>query len=97
MSARTPGKTKELPYAHKGDLINGPVKNHLIRLAVPMVWSMLAVICVQLTDTFFVAMLGEKALTGMSFTFPVTMLISQLVFGINIAMSSVISRLIGAG
>ena len=87
----------ELPYKNKGDLTTGPIKDHLIRMSLPMVWSMLAVMIVQLTDMFFISMLGKKELTGMSFTFPVTMLISNWIFGINIAMSSVVSRLIGQG
>jgi putative MATE family efflux protein len=86
---------KPLPYSNKGDLTTGPVRGHLMRLALPMVWALLAVISVQLVDTYFIAMLGTNELAGISFTFPVTMLISHLVFGLNVAMSSVISRLIG--
>ncbi len=87
---------KPLPYANKGDLTNGSVKNHLIRLTVPMIWGILAVIAVQLADTYFIAQLGDTdILAGISLTFPITMIISHIVFGINIAMSSVVSRLIG--
>ena len=82
-------------YAHRGDLTTGPVRGHLLRLSVPMVWALLAIISVQLVDTYFISLLGKNELTGMSFTFPVTMLISHLVFGLNVAMSSVISRMIG--
>ena len=87
---------KPLPYANKGDLTNGPVKNHLIRLTIPMVWGLLAVIAVQLVDTYFIALLGDTdILAGISLTFPVTMIISHIVFGINIALSSNVARLIG--
>ncbi len=86
---------KDLPYQNKGDLTTGPVKNHLVRMTVPMIWGMFAIIAVQLTDTYFVARLGTTQLAGISFTFPVTMIISHLVFGLNIALSSVISRTIG--
>ena len=86
------------PYAHKGDLTNGPVKNHLIRMTLPMIWGLFAVIAVQLADTYFISLMGDTdILAGISFTFPVTMLISHVVFGINIALSSVASRLIGSG
>ncbi len=87
---------KNLPYATKGDLTNGPIQNHLIRLTVPMIWGLFAVISVQLADTFFISLLGDKELTAISFTFPVTMILTHLVFGFNIALSSVVSRLIGA-
>ncbi|MCC6597166.1 MAG: polysaccharide biosynthesis C-terminal domain-containing protein, partial [Alphaproteobacteria bacterium] len=90
--------SKPLPYSHKGDLTTGPVGGHLVRMTVPMIWGLLAVISVQLADTYFVSLLGDTdVLAGISFTFPVTMLISHLTFGINIALSSIVSRLIGAG
>lgn len=84
-------------YAHKGDLTNGPIKNHLIRMTVPMIWGLLAIIAVQLVDTYFIALMNDTdILAGISFTFPVTMLISHIVFGINIALASVAARMIGA-
>ncbi|MCC7305075.1 MAG: MATE family efflux transporter [Alphaproteobacteria bacterium] len=87
--------TKPLPYANRGDLTTGDVQKHLVRMTVPMIWGLMAVISVQLVDTYFVSMLGTRELAGISFTFPVTMLISHLVFGLNIALSSVVSRLLG--
>ncbi len=90
-------RDKPLPYAHKGDLTTGPVAGHLVRMTLPMIWGLLAVISGQLANTYFISLMRDtKVLAGISFTFPVTMLISHLVFGINIALSSVISRLIGA-
>lgn len=87
---------KALPYANKGDLTNGPVKGHLIRLTIPMIWGLFAVIAVQLADTYFISLMDDTdVLAGISLTFPVTMIITHLVFGLNIAMSSVVSRLIG--
>ena len=89
--------SKPLPYSNKGDLTNGPVGRHLVRMTIPMIWGMLAVISVQLADTYFISLMGDtNVLAGISFTFPVTMLLSHMVFGINIALSSVVSRLIGA-
>lgn len=87
--------SKPLPYSHKGDLTNGPVRAHLMRMTWPMIWSLLAVIGVQLTNTWFISRLGTIELAAISYTFPITMLISHLIFGINIALSSVVARLIG--
>ena len=67
MDAKTP-TTKPLPYANKGDLTTGPVKNHLVRLTIPMIWGILAVISLQLVDTYFIAMLGTDKLAAISFT-----------------------------
>lgn len=90
--------SKPLPYSNRGDLTTGPVAGHLVRMTVPMIWGLLAVISVQLADTYFISLLGDTdILAGISFTFPVTMLISHLAFGINISLSSVVSRLIGSG
>ena len=90
--------SERIPYSYrqKGDLTTGPIQSHLIRMTIPMIWGLLAVISVQLADTYFIALLGDTdILAGISFTFPVTMLISHMVFGINIALSSVTARLIG--
>lgn len=90
--------SRPLPYSNKGDLTTGPVGGHLVRMTVPMIWGLLAVISVQLADTYFISLMGDTdILAGISFTFPVTMLITHLAFGVNIALSSVVSRLIGAG
>ncbi|MCB1532292.1 MAG: MATE family efflux transporter [Alphaproteobacteria bacterium] len=86
---------KDLPYKNKGDLTTGPIHKHLIRLTLPMIWGIFAVISVQLADTYFIGLLGTEELAAISFTFPVTMLLTHLIFGLNIAVSSVVSRLIG--
>ena len=86
-----------LPYANKGNLTEGSIPAHLMRLTLPMVWGIMAVISVQLVDTYFIGLLGAKELAAISFTFPVTLSITHLLFGLNIAMSSVIARLLGSG
>lgn len=87
---------KPLPYSNKGDLTSGSVRKHLTRLTVPMIWGMLAIIAVQLADTYYIGLMKDTdVLAGISLTFPVTMTLSHLLFGVNIAMSSIISRLIG--
>ena len=86
-----------LPYANKGDLTTGSLIRHLVRLTLPMTWGIMAVISVQLVDTYFIGLLGTQELAAISFTFPVTLTMTHLLFGLTIAMSSVVSRLIGAG
>lgn len=84
-------------YARKGDLTKGPVSGHLVRLTVPMVWGIFAIISFQLVDTFYVSMLGTTKLAAMTFTFPVTYAVFTLFLGLSIATSSVIARQIGEG
>ncbi len=86
---------KDLPYKNKGDLTNGPIGRHLVRLTIPMIWGLFAIISVQLADTYFISLLGTTELAGISFTFPVTMVMTHLLFGLNVSISSVVSRLIG--
>lgn len=69
---------------------------HLVRLSLPMIWGIMAIISFQLIDMFYIAQLpGTHHLEAISFTFPVTMLIFSFTMGFGIATSSVISRLIG--
>ena len=84
-----------LPCQNKGDLTKGPVKQHLIRLTIPMIWGLLAIISMQLVDTYYVSLLGTKHLAAISFTFPVTYMVFSFILGFGIAASSVVSRLIG--
>lgn len=79
------------------DLTQGDIRQHLVRLSVPMIWGIMAIISFQLADTFFIGMLGTEKLAAISFTFPVTMTYFSINLGFSIAMSSVASRLIGQG
>jgi len=78
-------------------LTTGSVATHLVKLTIPMIWGILAMMAFNLTDTWFVAQLGEPQLAAMSFTFPVVMLLISLGIGMMAATSSVLARAIGAG
>lgn len=84
-------------FSGKGDLTQGPIRQHLIRLSIPMIWGILAIISFQLVDTYYISLLGTEYLAAISFTFPVTMTVFSLIIGLGIGMSSVLSRKIGAG
>ena len=84
-------------YANKGDLTQGSISRHLLRLSIPMIWGILAMISFQLVDTFYISLLGTAPLAAITFTFPVTYAVFSLVLGLSIAMSSVVSRQIGEG
>lgn len=84
-------------YANKGNLIDGPVKGHLIRLSFPMIWGIASIISFQLVNTYFISRLGTNELAAITFTFPVTYFIFSFTMGFGIATSSVLSRLIGQG
>ena len=79
------------------DLKTGPVDGHLVRLTIPMIWGIAAIVSFQLVDTYYVSLLGTVPLAAMTFTFPVTFFIFCIIMGFGIATSSVVSRLIGEG
>src|SRR5690606_35776408 len=60
-----------------------------------MTWGTMAAISFPLIDMFFISLLSTQPLAAISISFPFTMVIFSLVMGFSIAMSSVISRLIG--
>ncbi len=78
-------------------LTEGPVASQLIKLTLPMVWGVFAIIAFNLVDTFFVGQLGTAQLAAMSFTFPVVTGLGSLAMGLGVGASSVIARAIGEG
>ncbi len=82
---------------NKGDLTTGSLAGHLLRLTIPMIWGIFAIISFQLADIYFVSLLGTETLAALSFTFPVNMAVFSLVIGMGISMSSVLARQIGEG
>ncbi len=75
----------------------GPVGRQLYRMAMPMVWGLLATMSFNAVDTFFVAQLGSDQLAAMSFTFPVVMVVASMAIGLGAGTSSVVARLLGQG
>ena len=81
----------------KQQLTEGNVGSTLVKLTIPMIWGVFAIIAFNLVDTYFVGQLGTKPLAAMSFTFPVVMTLGSLSMGLGVGASSVISRAIGEG
>jgi putative MATE family efflux protein len=81
--------------AAKHDLTTGNIRAHLMRMTLPMIWGVLSMISFQLVNTWYISRLGTVPLAAMSYTFPVTYGLFSLFIGFSIAMSSVVSRLIG--
>jgi len=91
---KAPSPSSSTP-SNKRDLTQGPLGAHLARLSIPMVWGIAALISFQLVDTYFISLLGTQELAAISFTQPVTYFVFTITLGFGIAMSSVLSRLIG--
>ena len=76
-------------------LTQGAVNRRLSELALPMMGGILGVYGFGLADTYFVALLGERELAAMSFTFPVIMVLIGVAFAMNTGTTSVVARYIG--
>lgn len=68
-----------------------------MRLTLPSIGGMFAVMVFNLTDTWFVSRLGTEELAAMGFTFAVVMIIGALAIGFSTGSASIITRAIGAG
>ena len=80
-----------------GVLLEGDVPSALRRMAVPMLLGMVAMILVNLVDTYWVSRLGTQALAAVSFAFPIQALVINISLGLLIGTSVVVAQAIGGG
>ena len=78
------------------NLVDGSVRQSLIRMTMPMIIGMLMLFTFSLVDTWFISFLGTEALTAISFTFPVTFFVMSLAIGLGIGASAVVGKFLGA-
>ena len=76
-------------------LVEGDIKQILIKMTIPMIFGMLGIIAFNLADTYFVGKLGTVQLAALTFTFPVVLVINSINHGLGIGTSVVISRVVG--
>ena len=78
-------------------LTEGPVARTLVRLTLPMLMAMFAMVGFNIVDTFYVGQLGTEQLAAMGFTLAVVMAVNSVSMGIGIGTTAVVSRVIGEG
>jgi putative MATE family efflux protein len=78
-------------------LIEGPVARTLIRLTLPMLMAMFAMVGFNIVDTFYVGQLGTEELAAMGFTLAVVMAVNSVSMGLGMGTTAVISKVIGQG
>ncbi|MDB2386417.1 MATE family efflux transporter [Shewanella sp.] len=78
-------------------LLTQPIGRVLLTMSLPNLIGILTVLGFSLVDTFFISQLGTESLAAISFTFPVTLIISSIAIGIGAGVSTNLGRLIGAG
>ena len=79
---------------NKALLLQGPVGETLIALAMPMAFGIVAIILFTVVDTFYIGRLGAKPLAAMGFTFPISYIVMSIAMGLSVGTSSTIARAI---
>ena len=78
------------------EMITGDPKKAIVKLALPMMLSMLLIMLYNIADSIWVAGLGPDALTAVGFITPLFMVLIGLGNGIGAGANSLIARNIGA-
>jgi len=81
----------------KKDLTQGSAPVALIKLTAPMIMGVASSIIVQTLEMGFIGHLSTRHIAAITFTFPLTMVLTSIALGISIGTSSVIARAIGSG
>lgn len=74
-----------------------PVLPLIVSMALPMMISMLVNSLYNIIDSFFVAQIGENAMTALSLVFPVQNFINAVAIGFGVGINAVIAFYLGAG
>ena len=77
--------------------MSGDVRTVLREMTTPMLFGLIAMILVNLIDTYWVSRLGTEALAAMTFTFPVASVVVNIALGLMIGTSVAVARAVGAG
>ena len=70
----------------RNNLVEGSIRQSLIRMTLPMIFGMFMLFTFSLIDTWFISFLGTDSLTAISFTFPVTFTVTSLAIGLGSAL-----------
>lgn len=77
------------------EILTAPVGKTIIKLAIPMLIGIIAMVLFNIVDTYYVGQLGAKELTAMSYTFPIVSLFSNIGIGLGIGLASAVAKAIG--
>ncbi|NND81635.1 MAG: MATE family efflux transporter [Gammaproteobacteria bacterium] len=77
-------------------IVSRPIGRELVKLTLPMLYALVAIMGLGLVDSFFISFLGTPQLAAIGFIIPITSTINSLGLGMGMAVSSLNSKLIGA-
>lgn len=84
------------PVAKQNKMGFMPEGKLLFSMGAPLAISMMIQALYNIVDSIFVSYIGENALTAITLSFPVFMLMISVAAGTGVGMNSLISRLLGA-
>ena len=65
-------------------------------MTVPMLFGITTLMAQSFIDAWFLGRVGDRALAGFSFGFPILMIVTSVAIGLGAGTSSVVARAIGA-
>lgn len=77
-------------------LTQGSVGRQLYSMTLPMLIGITTMMAQAFIDTYFLGMVGDRALAAYSFGFPILMIVTSVAIGLGAGTSSVVARAIGA-
>jgi putative MATE family efflux protein len=73
----------------------GPVEKTLLKLTMQMFFGLVSLFAFNLVDLYFVGKLGTEQLAALSYSFPVIIFVANIMLGIGVGASAVVSRAFG--
>lgn len=77
-------------------LLTQPIGRVLLKMSLGNLIGIVTILGFNLVDTFFISQLGTQALAAISFTFPITLIVSSIGIGVGAGISTNLGRLIGS-
>ena len=78
------------------DIISKPIGKQLVKLTIPMLYAIVAIMGLGLIDSYFISFLGTNQLAAIGFIVPIASTVTSFGLGLGMAISSLTSKLIGA-
>ncbi len=76
-------------------IVNDPIGRTLLRLTVPMIGGIIALMAVGIVDAYFVGQLGTAPLAALGFVLPIAHGVNSIGLGLGMATSVLVSRYLG--
>ncbi|MFY0524514.1 MATE family efflux transporter [Archangium gephyra] len=78
-------------------LLEDSIPRVLMGLTLPMSLGLASTSLFNVVDAYFVGRLGGGPLAALGFTFPITLVLTNMAGGLSVAATSVVSRAVGQG